>query len=106
MASDKRRRLQIRFWLNDGKPSESSIGAWLDKLKSSRKMKPTIFRALQLYKALLTGDTQLLAKMFPDVVSKIEQEHEVKKDSDIGQEVVALMAQQTQIMQQLSERLN
>jgi hypothetical protein len=106
MARDTRKRLQIRFWLNANKASESVLGSWLDTLRAARKMKPTIVKALTLYKALLTGDTHLLRKMFPDVVSKIEQEHEVKKDDGIGQEVVSLLSRQTQIMAQLSERLN
>lgn len=106
MAKDTRKRLQIRFWLNDGKPSESKIGQWLDTLRAKRKQKPTILKALTLYKALLSDDTHLLKKEFPSVVKKLESEREDKKDGNFGQEFVALMTRQTQIMTALSERLS
>lgn len=106
MAKDTRPRLQFKFWLDKSKSIEHEIGSWLDTLRAKRKQKPTILKALRLYKALLSGDTTMLKKEFPAVVSKIEQEHERQKDDSIGQEFVALMARQTQIMTQLSERIS
>jgi hypothetical protein len=90
---EQRKRKVFRFVLDYKKNQEAWIGEWLESLTKYHLYLPTMRDAISLFMDLKAGNLDLIYKMFPDVVRKIQARTASDQFNAILAELETLRAQ-------------
>lgn len=70
---EKRKRYEIKFWLDANKEEENYYISLLDDLKDKRKQKPFLLAALRILTSLQEGRVDWLLHYFPQIEQMLYQ---------------------------------
>lgn len=68
--SDKRTRLQLRFWLDVTKTEEDQLAEQVASLKKNRQFADYVRNGLRLMLSLAAGEVDVLIELFPWILEK------------------------------------
>lgn len=104
MATEKRNRARLGFWLDFGKDDELMVAETIDNLKRNRKYQRAIIQGLKLIVSLWDGRVDILLEMFPWVADAICQHVPPNNNEDVLKQLAELRIEIREQKQQQSRQ--